>query len=316
MDDLRVRPATTDDAPAVCALLNAVDTIEVGRPETDLHQVETELNHPEADLPRNSWLGFQGGELVAYGLLWDDSGGERIDIDQYVLPGHQPAAAHLLELMEARAAERAGHNGADRAVVHLNLNVRPTLDTALLTRRGWRTVRRYHVMSRPVDRAADPVPAPPPGLTLRDCRDEADRRRAHELVEETFAGHFDHQSRTYRQWLDDLGPAFDWSLVWIASLGGPAGPEGDAAVMLTRNDRASMGWIRNLGVREEARGRGIAGYLLRHAFAVYAGLGRDTVGLGVDTGNETGALRLYASHGMACHFAVDTWEVTVPVSGV
>lgn len=87
------------------------------------------------------------------------------------------------------------------------------------------------------------------------------------------------------------------------------------AVSLTRNDRETMGWIRNLGVRKDARDRGIAGHLLRHAFGVCAGLGRDTVGLGVDTGNSTGALRLYEAHGMELHVAVDTWEVALPCTG-
>ncbi|MEU4498643.1 GNAT family N-acetyltransferase [Streptomyces sp. NPDC023998] len=302
-----VRPATPEDAPAVCALLNAVDVAETGRAQTDLSSVETDLTRSEADLEHNSWLAFEDGRLVAYGLLWDDSGAERIDIDHYVLPEHQAAGEHLLDLMQVRAAQKAAANGAERAVVHLHLNVRPTLDTALLTSRSWETVRRYNVLTRPLSAAVDHVPAPPPGLTLRDCRDEADRRRAHQLFEETFADHYDHQPRSYEQWLEDRGKGIDWSLVWIASLAG----SGDVAVVITRDDREAMGWIPNLGVRKQARGQGIASHLLRHAFGVYAGRGRDTIGLGVDTGNATGALRLYEAHGMSLSFAVDTWEVTL-----
>lgn len=309
MDDLIVRPAVPGDAAEICRLLNAVDLIEIGREETDSRSVEADLTHPEAALPDNSWLAFRDGTLVGYGLMWDDSGAERIDMDQYILPEHQDAGARLLDLMEAQAVRRAAGNGADRAVVHMHLNVRPTLDVSLLTGRGWSTVRRYNVMTRPLAADADTVPVPPVGLTLRDCADEKDRRLAHALVEETFADHFDHQTRTYRQWLDDLGPDFDWSLVWIGSLAG----SGDVAVLVTRNDRAAHGWVGNLGVRKEVRGRGLAGHLLRHAFGVYAGLGRDSIGLGVDTSNETGALRLYEAHGMTRHFAADTWEVTLPV---
>ncbi|WP_181766998.1 GNAT family N-acetyltransferase [Streptomyces albidus (ex Kaewkla and Franco 2022)] len=305
-----VRPAVPGDAPSICALLNSVDVAELGRPETDLGMIETDLLHPEADLDRNSWLAFRGGELIAYGLLWDDSGAERIDIDHYVLPGHQDDGEQLIELMEARAAERAAENGAGVAVVHLALNSRPTMDTARLKRRRWQTVRRYNVLTRPLSPTADPLPVPPAGLTLRDCTREADRRRAHELVEETFAEHFDHHPRSYGQWLDDLGTGMDWSLVWIASLEG----SGDVAVMLSRDDRTAMGWIRNLGVLEHARGRGIAGHLLRHTFGVYAARGRDTIGLGVDTTNATGALRLYLAHRMTLHFAVDTWELTLPAT--
>ncbi|MER5303510.1 GNAT family N-acetyltransferase [Streptomyces lasiicapitis] len=307
--DLTVRPATPADAEEICGLLNAVDIAEVGHPETDLGTVETDLVHPEADLGRNSWLAFRCGQLVAYGLLWDDSGGERIDADHYVLPGHQDAGERLLAAIERRAVDRAAENGVTRAVVHLTLNSRPTLDRTTLTRRGWQAVRRYNVLTRPLSPAADTDPVPPPGLTLRTCESEADRRRAHALVEETFTAHHDHKPRGHEQWLADLGKGMDWSLVWIAALLG----EGDVAVVLTRDDREAMAWIRNLGVRERFRGRGIAGHLLRHAFAVYAARGRATVGLGVDTENETGALSLYTSHGFAPHFAADTWEITLRV---
>jgi mycothiol synthase len=304
-----VRAATTDDAPLIFDLLNAIDTIEIGRPETDLHTVEADLAHAEVDLEQDSWLAFEADRLVAYALVWDDSGADRIDADHYVLPDHQAAGERLLELAEERARARAGANGAAQASVHLHLNQKPTTDTAMLEARGWRRVRRYHVMERPLSAQADPVPEPPAGVTLRDCTAEADRRRAHELVQETFAAHFDHQKRTYEQWLEDIdGARLDWSLVWIASLDGAD----DAAVLLSRNNRASMGWVHNLGVRKEARGRGLGGYLLRHAFGVYARLGRDKLGLGVDTLNESGALRLYEAHGMLTHYAVDTWEVTLP----
>ncbi|MFD3442549.1 GNAT family N-acetyltransferase [Streptomyces sp. NPDC058685] len=313
MDDLTVRPATLADAPAVCALLNAVDLVEIGRAETDLHTVEADLAHSDLDLVRDTWLVSEGRDLVAFGMLWSDSGDGDIGVDHYALPGRSAAAVVLLELIEARAAQKAAEDGADRAVLHLQLNTGPALDTALLVRRGWRTVRRYQVMTRPPAVADDLTPEPPTGLSLRDCRAEADRRIAHALVEETFAEHYDHHARGYEQWLDDVhGARLDWSLVWIASLA----DEGDVAVLLTRDDREAMGWIRNIGVLKSARGRGIGGHLLRHAFAVYAARGRDTIGLGVDTRNESKALELYEAHGMTLHYAVDTWEVTRPAAAL
>ncbi|MEU8772691.1 GNAT family N-acetyltransferase [Streptomyces sp. NPDC048606] len=310
-DTLTVRPAGPGDAPDICALLNAVDVIEIGRPETDLGTVEADLNHPDVDLATDSWLAFQGGRLVAYALVWADSGPGRVDGDHYVLPGHAPAALRLLELMEARARELAA--GARPARLRIQLNVAPTLDLSLLTGRGYRTVRGYQVLTRRLGRADRTPPPPPTGLALRDCAaDEADRERAHRLIETTFAAHFGHVDRPYETWLDHLDARrLDWSLVWIASL--PA--EGDVGVLLTRDDRTSMGWISHLGVREDQRGRGIGGFLLRHGFAAYAARGRETVGLGVDTHNETGALALYEAHGMGPHYAVDTWELSLHSQG-
>lgn len=308
---LTVRPAGPGDAGDICALLNAVDVFEIGRPETDLGTVEADLNHPDVDLATDSWLGFQDGRLVAYALVWNDSGPGRVDGDHYVLPDHPRAALRLLELMEARARELAA--AAEPARLRIQLNVKPTLDLSLLTGRGYRGVRRYQVMTRALDPAADLPAAPPQGLALRHCAtDEADRRRAHALVEETFAAHFGHVERPYEPWLDHLDARrLDWSLVWIASL--PA--HGDIGVLLTRDDRTSMGWVSHIGVAKELRGRGIGGFLLRHAFAAYAARGRDTLGLGVDTGNETGALALYEAHGMGLHYAVDTWELPLHSEG-
>ncbi|MFJ5551254.1 GNAT family N-acetyltransferase [Streptomyces sp. NPDC093225] len=307
---LTVRPAGPSDAADICGLMNAVDVIELGHPETDLGEVESDLLHPEMDLARDSWLALEDGKVVAYACLWCDGDPERIDSDHYVLPDHQAAGERLLALLEARALERAREGGGARAVVHLQLNSAPTTDTAVLGGRGWRTVRRYYVMTRAVSRTADLPPAPPEGLALRDCTDEADRRVAHALLMESFADHFDHQPRTYEQWLADIGAVrgeVDWSLVWIARLA----DHGDVAVCISRDNRAAMGWVRSLGVRKDVRGRGIGGHLLRHAFAVYAARGRDTLGLGVDTQNASGALALYEAHGMSPRYSVDTWEVTL-----
>ncbi|KOU54844.1 acetyltransferase [Streptomyces sp. MMG1533] len=300
-----LRPASLADAPVIADLLNAIDLIEIGRGETDLHTVEADLKHPETDLGRDSWLAFDGERLVAYGLLWDESKGERIDADHYVLPDHQPAGERILDAMEARALDKARENGADRAVVHLHLNVAPTLDTGLLRARGWTVVRRYHVVRRALSPVADLPPEAPAGVRVRSCEAEADRARVHELYQAGFAEHFDFQPREYRQWLHDVdADGLDWSLVWIVSTDGL----GDVGFLLARDDREAMGWIRSIGVLREARGRGLGGFLLRHAFAAFAVRGRDAVGLGVDTANATGAPELYARNGMGVHYAVDTWE--------
>ncbi|MET9697926.1 GNAT family N-acetyltransferase [Streptomyces sp. NPDC006529] len=305
---LTVRPAGPGDAGDICALLNTVDRIETGGPQTDLRTVEADLHHRDVDLAADSWLAFDGGRPVAYALLRADSGPGLIDADHYVLPDRQAAGARLLELMEARARDMAA--AVPGARLRLQLNVRPTLDLDLITGYGWRAVRRHQVMTLDLTTGPRSLPAPPaglPGLTLRHCAaDPADPRRAHALVEDTFAAHFGHVERAYGPWLDHLDARdLDWSLVWIASL--PAA--GDVGVLLTRDDRTSMGWLSHIGVRADQRGRGIGGHLLRHGFAVYAARGRSTVGLGVDTANESGALGLYERHGMAVHYAVDTWEL-------
>ncbi|MEU0029178.1 GNAT family N-acetyltransferase [Streptomyces sp. NPDC006335] len=303
-----LRAAAPTDASAVTELLNEIDRIEIGRPETDLHTVESDLAHPEVDLAHDSWLAFDGPRLVAYALVWDDSKGERVDADHYVLPDHQRAGELLLEAVETRALERARANGASKAVLHLHLNAAPTTDLALIRARGWSVVRRYHVLERTLRAGEDLPPEPPAGVRVRACADEADRKQVHALYQASFAEHFDFQPRTYEQWLADIhADRLDWSLVWLVSTEGL----GDAGFLIARDDREAMGWIRSLGVVAEARGRSLGGLLLRQAFAAFAARGRETVGLGVDTENATGAPALYARHGMSVHYAVDTWEIVL-----
>ncbi|MEU3760365.1 GNAT family N-acetyltransferase [Streptomyces albogriseolus] len=303
-----MRPATPADAVAVTALMNQVDELEIGRPETDPHTVLADLEHPGTDLERDSWLVEAGGQLLAFGLLWDPSGGERIDVDLYALPSHRAETDRILAAMEARAPAKARANGATRAVVHLHLNAAPALDTGLLKERGWRVVRRYHMLHRSLDPARDPLPEPPAGVRVRGCVTEEDRVRVHALYQESFAGHFGFQPRSYETWLHDLGVrGLDWNLVWIVTADGL----GDCGFLIARDDREAMGWIRSVGVLPAARGRGLGGFLLRHAFGAFAARGRDTVGLGVDTRNATGAPRLYERHGLTLHYAVDTWETVV-----
>ncbi|WP_033219446.1 GNAT family N-acetyltransferase [Kitasatospora phosalacinea] len=311
-DGMTVRPATGGDAAAVCELLNRVDEIETGEPGTDLVEVEQELGHPGLDLARDSWLLHDGdGRLVGYGLVRDRSGGERIDLDQYLLPGQLAGGLHLFDLMEARAAELARRNGAERAVLHLLLNSTPTTDTDAMRARGWRHVRRHHSLHRAISPATDPLPEPPAGVRLRDCVEEADRRVAHRLIQRTFAAHYDFKPREYGQWLRDIGAeTVDWSLVWVAELDG----HGDVAVLRTGVRPPATAWASNIGVLPATRGRGLGGYLLRHFFAAHAARGLTAAGLGVDTENATGAMELYLKNGMELRFAVDTWELVLPTA--
>jgi GNAT superfamily N-acetyltransferase len=73
-----------------------------------------------------------------------------------------------------------------------------------------------------------------------------------------------------------------------------------------------MAWIRNIGVREQARGHGLGGHLLRHACGVCAARGRDTIGLRGhrECARGDAAVR---GHGIT---PVDTWEVSLSAGGL
>ena len=92
---------------------------------------------------------------------------------------------------------------------------------------------------------------------------------------------------------------------------------GAVAIRLCDDDYVetdNCGYIRILGVLEDFRGRGLAKFLLRDAFASDAAEGRAGTILDVDTSNPTPALDLYLSVGMKPTLVSEGWRRVVPVS--
>jgi GNAT superfamily N-acetyltransferase len=71
------------------------------------------------------------------------------------------------------------------------------------------------------------------------------------------------------------------------------------------------GYIGRLGVLEEARGKGLATFLLRDQFALDAAAGRTGTILHVDTNNPTPALGLYLSVSMRAELVMDVLRLQV-----
>ncbi|MGW9438088.1 GNAT family N-acetyltransferase [Streptomyces sp. NPDC055607] len=309
---MTIRPATVEDADAICELINKINVVEIGEPETEAAEVVRDMTLSGTTPETDTWLSFDAdGTPVGYALVCDSHGTGHIDVDHYVLPGHHEAGAALLDLMGARAAAIAHGNGRHEAVCQLYLREQSTVGSSLLEGRGWRPVRRYSLLTKKVAADTDTPPPAHPGPTVRACSSEADLRRAHELLEKAFVRHFNHHPVTFEQWCEELStPAseVDPSLVWLAFTedGGAVG------ALAAHGHRKTMGWVKQVGVAEEARGRGVGARLLRTAFAAFAERGRGFVGLGVDTENVTGALALYMNLGMEQDQAVDTWQLRVP----
>ena len=76
---------------------------------------------------------------------------------------------------------------------------------------------------------------------------------------------------------------------------------GFCTCMISAEENAQLqrkiGWVHRIGVRREYRGSGLGRVLLRAGVASILAAGMDSVRLGVDTSNATGALELYTSEG-------------------
>jgi mycothiol synthase len=171
--------------------------------------------------------------------------------------------------------------------------------------RGYQPSRSSFVMEVELDRPPT-VPPLPAGIELRPYRN-VDEDVVRAAVNESFS-----EDPLYREASPEVFREFNiatrgfdpevWLLAW----------DGDelAGVSLNYKERVGepgLGWVGILAVRSPWRRRGLGDALLRASFAALYERGLRRVGLGVDTENVTGALRLYERAGMRPVRQTDSW---------
>lgn len=299
------RRCTLDDAAAIHALTSRCNTEIVGFADSTLDGVRDRLADPDFVLETDTWLVRDaGGRVVGFGFARARDGGAEVDLDAITPDDRVCRWLHGTVLARGKELGRPG------APLYLGLYRDDTMRRASAQAHGFTRVRTFYRMRidhDPTARAVDPVA--PPGVTLRTGPgDEALRRTGHAVLMESFKEHFGWTFETFERWHDrmDRKSTFDWSMLTVAELDfRPVG-------VLTTSDRhresENCGYIGDLGVLAEARGRGIAKFLLRTAFTADIRAGRTGTQLAVDAGNSTPALHVYESVGMRPVLVVDTWQ--------
>jgi ribosomal protein S18 acetylase RimI-like enzyme len=191
----------------------------------------------------------------------------------------------------------------------------------MLARGGFEQVRTWWQMSRPVAaEEAELVPDPErwsaAGATYRLVEHDDDLRAVHDVLEESFADHFNSTAETFDEWLhrQEETPGHAWDHWWLAEveLDGETVPAGALIGEVTGAGTGS--YVSYVGVVAAARGRGVAKGLLRTIIADAARRGRDSVGLEVDADSSTGADHLYSSMGWTTSYVTQSWHRDVPVA--
>ena len=200
---------------------------------------------------------------------------------------------------------------------------------------GFEKVRTWWQMNRPVlaaECSIVPDPAgwerPEKGVRFRPVRpalngsgmpDEDDLRDVHDVLEEAFFDHFNSWEETFEEFLHRLreDPGHRWDHWWLAELVDGSEPRAVGALVGTVSEGGSGpdgSYVSYIGVREAARGRGVAKGLLHTIIADAAGRGRDRVGLEVDADSSTGADGLYHALGWQTTYVTESWHRDVPVA--
>ena len=284
------------DVDLAYTVVSAADAGVLAMADASRESVRSDLVSPDAVREEHRLVLTDSGEPAGLIVFERDQAAKTFFVDSYAVPAHGPALLPSLVAIGLAAAKRLAEGTGWK--VEAGAFVQDEVYLGVLEAAGFSEVRRFwhmHVALGPEHRE---VPEPPPGVAVTVASSDDDRRLLHRIDEIAFAEHFGFVPRPYEEWIPWFRDRRDarsdlWWLAWLD--GEPAG------LCILDDSRADLGggYVRVLGVVPEARGRGIATWLLRSAFAQAARDGREFLGLTVDSDNTTGATALYERAGMA-----------------
>jgi len=304
LPDCEVRAASLDDVEALTALIVRITTAAIGKPDATETEIHDDLTSPRLDITQDTVLAVRpDGDIVVYGQGYAEHD-EVAWVDVYVDPRFSDETfAAISDATISAAIDRikaaARTKGITPKRIQAGVYQEETRAREAYERAGLEVNRVYWRMEIAVSADADYSFALEDGVEIRrvNPNDDAVMRSALDLANEAFSEHHGFVVEPYEdyraRWLsaESLDPN-GWC---CDSVGGQV-----VGRLLADESRAESGcgYVRSLGVLKEARGRGIARALLLTSFEYYRQLGRQTVQLGVDSENTTGATRLYESVGM------------------
>lgn len=302
-----LRPLRLADADDILELLGSMDVAEAGATFTTGADVAGILTNDRTDLDRDSRVVSDTSGLAAFAAI------EVLQDREYVRAtlGMRPdavggATAVLLDWVQRRAQQVAIKRGWEPSVA-VTWQLPCGLAEPTLRELGWVVVRRFNRLRR--DLAPEiAMPPAPPGVTVRTNLTDEQAKQTHAVLEAALAGHWEHRPKTADRFLADerSTAGHDLSLWYLAAVAGQP-----AAAVIARR-RVDQGWIGWVGTHPDYRGRGLGRLLLNTAIAELAHRGSTQVALDVDTGNDTGALRLYESVGFHVDYQANQWRFTEP----
>lgn len=293
--DTTVRACSAADLDAVVALIATKDVADLGEaddPASIRLDIEGDWRRLGDDFGRNAWVAVDAGAVVGYAdVLADRPVWGLLNPNGGVLPGYRRRGigTRLLELAEKRVREFDPPPERLRTVVPGGT----AESIAFLRRRGFEKSSRSWEMT--IDLDGEPLPADWPGsLSVRTFRRGEQNQALFRLVNDAFSDNEGYEGQTFERWASFmLGPERDPELYFVVE-----DEQSELVGCALCPWYPDTGWIQQVAVRRDHRGRGLGMALLRHAFGELYRRGQRRVGLTVDSWNSTGAKRLYERTGM------------------
>jgi len=303
------RRPTREDFDAVLAVLAADDLALVG--ETDWTPLELGYywRLPRFSLERDAWVVEHTGHgIVAYGWSFNDEPEGQPNTFIALRPERRDPAVfrHLLELIERRAVEQLESTTWGERAIGAWFYEADRLKRELYARAGYVPARVYERLGIAASNVRE-LEAPPEGIELRSVRRPDDECAVHACVEEAFVDHFRYAPVPFDEFWAPFEETPDEDQVWLVA----CDSEEIVGVALGLS-MERVGYVDLLAVRRPWRGRHIGLALLVATLVRLRELGHDSMTLGVDATNPTGAAHLYRRAGMSLRRRVLYFEKPVP----
>lgn len=324
---LMLQPLNIDtDVDLVAQLVRDSDVQATGKSESNRGRVLFNLTFPLAVRDEHR-LALRDGKPV--GVLIAECDPESceafVDISA-VGDARAEVLAHLLDAARDFARRRAAHDpravpsDVDPFMLSAQFWQMPLIQrdgdeqcARLFSAAGLRMIRTFWTMRWDPPETVMAPPAPP-GVARRVASSEEDLRTLHRLDQASFSDHFGflHED-PFEVWMD-IGrarPGFAPERWWIAEKDGE--PVGFCLLEDSRLDEGAE-YVGALGVIREARGQGIARWLLQCTAADAMARGIRAVTLNCDSENATNATALYESVGFTVRNQANLWNEPVTVN--
>ena len=317
------------DVPALVGLLAERRRAARASPRVDTELVESWVVGP-ASWTRRQLVAVGADDVPAAWVVVHDRAAGRTGVELAVDPA-APDADGLAPALLGWAASTAREVAAERGLPSTQLDASPYVGEqrlkGWLTDAGYRKVRTWLQMTRPVDDASS-LPPPREGVVVRRVATHEngmpaaqDLQLVHRVLEESFADHFNSYRESFPEFLQRLreDPGHRWDHWWIAEVevDGETVAGGALVASVAREDESGVegSYVDYIGVHRTARGRGVAKALLHTVIRDAHELGRNRVGLEVDADSPTGADGLYRSMGWTTSYETESWHADCPVEG-
>ncbi|GAP10325.1 acetyltransferases, including N-acetylases of ribosomal proteins [Bellilinea caldifistulae] len=315
---LQIRPFDQGYLREVVNLLNAAQAAINGKPMTTEEELQAELNSPGFNPETDVRLFLDDEErLVGYAEFWD-RGQPHVRLFGFGAVHPQDwgkgIGTMIVQWLEQRAQQSLPLAPTDaQVVIHSSVMARNERAKRLYERLGYHHIRTFYRMRIDFDQPPR-KPLLPAGIQIRPIQDEKDLRLGIFADHDSFKDHwgFVQEGEDFESFYKRMAyflqndPFVDLKNSLLAMDG-----EEVAGVCFNSTgtvEDARQGWVNILGVRRPWRKRGLGLALLLTSFNTFYALGLTSAGLGVDSANLTGALRLYEQAGMRVEEEYHTYE--------